>query len=127
MINYYVGVLKNYVLFSGRARREEYWYFVLCNFIVSLVIGIITGLIGLPFIDTIYSLAVFLPSLAVAIRRMHDINKSGWFILIPIYNIVLCATPGDRGPNRFGEDPIPSSNPATENSPKIEKNNNIIE
>ncbi|WP_060874781.1 DUF805 domain-containing protein [Myroides odoratus] len=106
MINYYVFVLKNYANFNGRARRSEFWYFTLVNLIISFVLGFISGLLfDSALLGNIYSLAVLLPTIAVAIRRMHDINKSGWFILIPIYNIVLAATEGDKGDNAYGADP----------------------
>lgn len=104
-MNYYLFVLKNYVKFDGRARRSEYWYFTLINIIISIVLGVIAGFIGFDFLGNIYSLAVLLPSIAVAIRRMHDVGKSGWFILIPIYNIILAATEGESGANEYGEDP----------------------
>lgn len=58
-----------------------------------------------PFIPTIYSLAVLIPGIAVAIRRMHDVGKSGWYILIPIYNLILACTDGDKGQNEYGADP----------------------
>ncbi len=104
-MNYFIAVLKKYAVFTGRARRSEFWYFVLFNFIISWVLSIVFGLLKLPIISTLYSLAVFLPSIGVGIRRMHDINKSGWFILIPIYNIILWAQAGDQGENQYGPDP----------------------
>ncbi len=113
-MNYYFSVLKKYAVFSGRARRAEYWYFVLFNTIAAIIVGIIGQAVGLAKegsnpLSTVYQLAVLLPSLAVAVRRMHDTNKSGWFILVPIYNLVLALTPGTKGDNRFGPDPITSS------------------
>lgn len=98
-------VFENYANFEGRARRSEYWWFTLMNIIISFVVGFIGGLIMFPLIGTFYSLAVLVPSIAVAIRRMHDIGKSGWYILIPIYNIVLLATEGNYGENEYGSDP----------------------
>lgn len=83
-------VLENYANFNGRARRSEYWYFVLFNFLFSLVARFLDSLINfqnLEIIGTIYSLAVFIPSLAVSVRRLHDIGKSGWIFLI--VNVVL--------------------------------------
>ncbi|KAF2515375.1 DUF805 domain-containing protein [Flavobacterium zhairuonense] len=100
-------VFENYANFNGRARRREYWMFFLINMIISIVLGFVVGLISpsLAIIGNIYSLAVLLPGIGVAIRRMHDIGKSGWFILIPIYNIFLLATEGEKGPNQYGADP----------------------
>ena len=104
-MNYYLKVLKQYADFEGRARRSEYWYFFLFNIIISLGIGFISGLIRIPILGTIYSLAVLIPSIAVAIRRMHDVDKSGWYCLIPIYNLILACTEGTRGGNQYGSDP----------------------
>ncbi len=112
MINYYKMVLSKYATFSGRSRRSEYWYFVLFNLIISFVLAFIDASIGTYDLETrngllgsIYSLALLVPSLAVAVRRMHDLGKSGWYILIPIYNIVLLATEGTKGTNEYGPDP----------------------
>ena len=71
---------------------KEYWSFFLVNIFLSII----------PFVGTIYSLAVLIPSLAVAVRRMHDVGVSGWYILIPIYNIVLLCTKGDHFYNEYG-------------------------
>lgn len=107
-------VFENYANFSGRARRKEYWYFVLFNVIISIVLGIIDGVAGLTIGDpekgrgilgTISSLAFLIPSIAVGVRRMHDVGKSGWFILIPIYNLILACTDGEQGENNYGSDP----------------------
>ncbi len=111
-MNWYLIVLKKYAVFTGRARRSEYWYFILFNFLNSFILSytdIIFGMYdeetGYGVLSTIYALAVLVPGIAVAIRRMHDVGKSGWFMLIPIYNIVLAATPGDVGENEYGPDP----------------------
>jgi|AntRauTorckE5430_2_1112549.scaffolds.fasta_scaffold10526_2 uncharacterized membrane protein YhaH (DUF805 family) len=105
--NYYLEVLKKYTVFNGRARRAEYWYFILFNLIISIGLGIIDGAMGLTDfgIGSVYSLGVFIPSIAVGVRRMHDVGKSGWFLLIPIYNIVLAATEGEAETNDYGADP----------------------
>lgn len=104
-MNYYFKVLQNYATFDGRARRSEYWYFVLFNFIVTIVLALLGIIVNFPFVDSIYSLAVLIPSIAVGVRRMHDVGKSGWFILIPIYNLILACTDGDNQVNEYGEDP----------------------
>ena len=104
-MNYYITVLQNYANFNGRARRSEYWYFVLFNIIISIGIGFVGGFIGFTLLSTIYSVGVLVPSIAVAVRRMHDVGKSGWFILIPIYNLVLVCSDGDKGDNAYGPDP----------------------
>ena len=108
MIEWYKKVVfENYANFKGRARRSEYWYFVLANSIISFTISMLTALLSpkLVFLSIIYSFAVFIPTIAVLIRRMHDVGKSGWYILIPIYNLILACTAGDYGKNDYGQDP----------------------
>jgi len=104
-MNYYLKVLKQYADFNGRARRKEYWMFVLFNFIVGFLISITGGMMGAEILYTIYSLAVIIPSIAVGVRRMHDVGKSGWYLLIPIYNFILACTDGDSGDNEYGSNP----------------------
>ncbi len=109
-MNYYFEVLKKYAVFSGRASRKEYWMFSLFNIIIMFVLGLILAVIGITYekadlLVNIYSLAVALPSIAVTIRRMHDVNKSGWFMLIPFYNFILTVTDGTKGDNKYGPDP----------------------
>lgn len=104
-MNWYLKVIQNYVTFSGRARRKEYWMFFLISTIISIVISIIANVVHFPLLSTIYSLVVLLPTLAVGVRRMHDVGKSGWFILIPIYNLILFCTDGEQGENAYGPDP----------------------
>ena len=106
MVEWYKKVVfENYANFNGRARRSEYWYFTLANIIVSIIIGFIFGFVKMPLLANVYSLAVLLPSIGVAVRRMHDVNKSGWYALIPIYNLILACTEGYSGANEYGEDP----------------------
>jgi len=117
-MDWYLKVLRNYVGFSGRARRKEYWMFVLVNFILTLVLGIVDKILGWEraggegILTTIYALLVFLPSLAVLFRRLHDTDRSAWWlllILIPIVGwlIILAfnCQAGTAGENRFGPDP----------------------
>lgn len=98
-------VLENYANFNGRADRPEYWWFFLFSFLVSIGLNIVGAIIHLPLISSIWSLAVLIPSIAVGVRRMHDVGKSGWFLLIPIYNLILACTEGQPGPNEYGPDP----------------------
>ena len=109
---WYIEVLRKYTVFTGRARRSEYWYFILFNFLNSFILsltditfGMYDEVSGYGVLSTIYGLAVLVPGIAVAIRRMHDVGKSGWFMLIPIYNIILAITPGIIGDNEYGPDP----------------------
>lgn len=104
-MNYYFDVLKRYADFNGRARRKEYWMFMLFNIIVSYTLAFIGIKMEFPMLSSIYSLAVFLPSVGVAIRRMHDVGKSGWYCIIPIYNIILACTDSDHGQNEYGPNP----------------------
>ncbi len=99
-------ITENYINFNGRARRAEYWWFVLFNIILSVVMSILMRI--LPFgkiLYTIVSFALLLPGLGVAIRRMHDTDHRGWWLLCPIYNFILTLLPGTAGSNRFGDDP----------------------
>ena len=115
MFDWYLKVVRdNYANFSGRARRSEYWFYTLCSFLISVVLQVIDFLIGFEdgLIVNIYSLAVFIPALAVFVRRLHDVGKSGWMILLMflpvigwIWLLVLLFTDGDSGRNEYGPDP----------------------
>ncbi|MBV7440595.1 DUF805 domain-containing protein [Weeksellaceae bacterium TAE3-ERU29] len=103
---YFVNILKNnYANFKGRARRAEYWYFVLFNVIIAFVLGFIFGLLDLSFVASLYWLAVFVPSIALGFRRVQDVGKPGWFIFIPIYGFILTLQEGEKGANEYGADP----------------------
>ncbi len=112
-MNWYLHVIKNnYVNFSGRASRPEFWFFILFNLIATVVIGAVSGIIRMPFLGGLYSLAVLLPSLGVTVRRLQDTDRPWPWIFIslipiagPIILIVLLAQEGTDGENQFGEDP----------------------
>lgn len=113
-MNWYLDVLRNYAKFDGRARRTEYWMFTLFNLIVMVVLGIILGLIDPVLVGLVglYSLGVMIPALAVSVRRLHDTNRSGWWILVSfvpliggIILLVLMCLDGTSGDNEFGPDP----------------------
>jgi uncharacterized membrane protein YhaH (DUF805 family) len=109
---------KNYVNFSTRAARSEYWFWTLFVVLVSIVTNILDALIvgtgsGFAPLSTIASLGLLLPGIAVSIRRLHDLDRSGWWlfiVLIPLVGaiilIVWYCTKGTDGPNRFGSDPL---------------------
>ena len=118
-MKYYLKALENYTNFSGRSRRKEYWMFNLFNFIFAVVTMILDNLFGLTFdlapygsIYALYALCVFIPSFAVSVRRLHDVGKSGWMILISIIPIVgaiwllvLFLTDSDPDENEYGQNP----------------------
>jgi len=113
-MHWYLEVLRKYAVFSGRARRMEYWMFVLINFIIALVLAGIEYLLGISnnVLSILYDLAVLIPSLAVAVRRLHDTNRSGWWILInliPIIGwiifIVFAVQDSQPGINQYGPNP----------------------
>ena len=106
-------ITTNYVNFSGRASRKEYWMFNLFNIIASFVVILLDSLLGLNCVlSLIYTLAILLPSYAVIIRRLHDTGKSGWWLLlmfIPfvggIILLIFCLIDSTPGPNQYGENP----------------------
>jgi len=110
-INWYFQVLNKYMQFKGRACRAEYWYFFLFNLLIGAgvnllasVLGALTGH-GSSFGNTVfnvYQLAVFIPHMAVAVRRMHDSDRSGWWLLLPIVNLVFLCLAGDKESNKYG-------------------------
>jgi uncharacterized membrane protein YhaH (DUF805 family)/uncharacterized RDD family membrane protein YckC len=118
-MNWYLEVLKKYAVFSGRARRKEYWYFILFSVIMIIpitVIDYVTGTfnakVGMGLLGAIYMLAVWIPNIAVSVRRLHDTDRSGWWlliILVPLigFIVLLVFTVKDSDPreNRFGSNP----------------------
>ena len=123
-MRYYLEALKKYAVFHGRAHRAEFWWFVLFNAIFSYALNVTFGAsVGVPeesissaspqaVLPAIYGLAMFLPAIGVSIRRLHDTNRSGWWLLIAFFPIVggiilivFYAQAGDAGENQFGADP----------------------
>ncbi|GHC05503.1 DUF805 domain-containing protein [Cerasicoccus arenae] len=118
-MNYYLEALKKYVVFQGRSRRSEYWFFVLFNTIALIILGVIDNVIGTNFegvpygaLYSIYSLGVFLPSIAVFVRRMHDTGRSGFWIfisLIPLIGaivlLIFLVQDSQEGDNKYGPNP----------------------
>jgi uncharacterized membrane protein YhaH (DUF805 family) len=114
-MNWYLEVLKKYAVFDGRARRSEYWYFVLFNVIAAVILALFDGVIrkmtGFGLLGTLYSLAVLLPGIGVSIRRLHDTNRSGWWLLlalVPLVGLVLIwffAQDSDSASNHYGTNP----------------------
>jgi len=101
--NPYLEALKNYAVFNGRATRREYWLFFLISMGVAFVMGFIDGFFETGgVLQGLYNLALLVPSIAVGVRRMHDTDRSGWWLLLPIVNLVFLAQDSQPGPNRFG-------------------------
>ncbi len=114
------SVLRNYITFTGRAPRSEYWFWVLFVLIVSIVASILDAAIfpwssvGSGPVSLIVTFGLLLPNISVSIRRLHDIDRTGWWLLIgliPLIGIIVllvwACTKGTPGPNRFGPDPLP--------------------
>lgn len=117
-MKYYLHALRNYATFSGRACRAEFWWFQLFNLVVIpaalFALECVTDqLVDRPFPRSVdysmavwvYRLAAFIPGIAVGVRRMHDTNHRGWWLLFPIANLALAVTEGNDGVNRFGVNP----------------------
>jgi uncharacterized membrane protein YhaH (DUF805 family) len=117
-MNWYLDAWKNYINFQGRARRKAYWMFVLFNIIALVILSLIEGALGLSgqngygILTGLYSLAIILPLIALAVRRLHDTGRSGWWILIglvpligPIVLIVFYVTDSQPGTNQYGPNP----------------------
>jgi uncharacterized membrane protein YhaH (DUF805 family) len=107
-MKYYIDVLKKYADFKGRARRQEYWMFSLFHamIIIALVIFYsVTQTEALLYVLVAYILATTLPSLAVRVRRNHDSGKSGWFVLVPYYNLYLLFIDSEPNTNQYGPNP----------------------
>jgi len=116
LVENYFSVLKKYAVFTGRANRKEFWMFVLVNIIISLIFGILTKIPVLKvlfwIVFTLFGLAVLIPSIALGIRRLHDVNYTGWLMLlcvVPVVNVIvvflLCVIEGNPNENQYG--PIP--------------------
>jgi uncharacterized membrane protein YhaH (DUF805 family) len=141
MMHYYFRALKKYADFKGRARRKEFWFFMLWSTIIYFVLGIIDAIGGFqvvlytfpaPTINTetgtettqlppfqlgilwmLYCIAIIIPTIAISVRRLHDINRTGWLYLLilvcflgSLALIVLYIIPGTKGENKYGPDPI---------------------
>ena len=118
-MNWFLIALKKYADFSGRASRSEYWYFVLFYLLIGIGLGIVDGLIGTLHAQTgvgllsgLFGLAMIVPSISVNVRRLHDIDRSGWWLLLIfavivgwIVLLVFGMMDSQPGVNRFGANP----------------------
>jgi len=121
-------ITKKFAAFSGRARRKEFWLFMLFYYVGALVLAFVDGFAGtfdpetgVAILSTLFSLVFFLPALTVSIRRLHDIDRSGWWFLIGfipliglIVLIVFYVKRGTADQNRYGNDPLGGTAPATD-------------
>lgn len=113
IMEWYLKVVRNYAVFTGRARRTEYWMFVLFNILFAALASVLDWILGSwNMVSGLYGLAMLIPSIAVAVRRLHDINKTGFFLLIGlipvigfIWLLILFLKEGDMGDNQYGTDP----------------------
>lgn len=111
-MDWYLTVLKKYAVFSGRARRKEYWMFFLFNFIFSFILTFVDVFLDTVLFGAIYGLAVLIPSLTVTVRRLHDIGRTGWWALIGLIPLIgfivlfiFVTTDGNEGSNEYGSNP----------------------
>lgn len=112
-MSWFLRVIKNYAVFRGRARRKEYWMFILFSAIFAFVIAFLEPFLGAEdILSTIYSLFLLLPSLAVTVRRLHDTGRSGWWVLISlipligaIVLLVFTVLDSEPGENKYGPYP----------------------
>ncbi len=118
-MNWFVAVLKRYALFSGRARRKEYWMYTLIYILIAVVLGFLDEMLGgAGVLGLLLALGLFVPSLAVTVRRLHDTERSGWWVLIvfvPIVGaivlVVFMCLAGTPGSNPYGPDPLGEPEP----------------
>ena len=118
-MNWYLEVLKKYAVFSGRSRRKEYWYFALFSLLIFIALGVVDGMVGffsiepgIGLLGSIFALLMFIPSLAVGVRRLHDTNRSGWWTLLCLVPcighfvlLVFLVQDSKPGENRYGSNP----------------------
>ena len=110
-MKWYVKAWKKYAVFSGRASRKEYWMFLLFNVIVAFFVGMVSAILepatssDQSVLVNIYQLAVLIPSISVGCRRMHDTDRSGWWLLVPIVSLIFLIEEGTKGANKFGPSP----------------------
>jgi uncharacterized membrane protein YhaH (DUF805 family) len=105
-MKWYLMALKRFADFNGRSRRSEYWFFYLFSMIIIVVLSVLSAYVpALKYLMMIYYVGMIVPLIAAGVRRMHDVGKSGWYLLIPIYSLILLFTAGIAGTNEYGPDP----------------------
>lgn len=116
-MEWFMKALRQYAVFTGRARRKEYWFFVLFYILIAIGLGFIDSMLGLGseeygLLSGLFGLAMLLPALGVAVRRMHDTGRSGWWVLVSLIPFIgwlifiwFATRDGEPGPNAYGPDP----------------------
>jgi uncharacterized membrane protein YhaH (DUF805 family) len=114
-MKYYLEAFGKYAKFSGRASRKEFWMFFLINSLIIIGLVVIESVFlgnsspDKSVLASLYNLVTIVPYLALSVRRVHDVGKSGWFVLIPLYNLILFASEGSNDENKFGPVPVVNS------------------
>lgn len=124
-MQWYLKVLRNYAVFQGRAQRKEYWMFFLVNFLIAVALGVLDtmfgtmGETGYGVLSGLYSLAVFVPGIAVSVRRLHDTGRTGWWLLVGFVPVIgalvllyFLVLDSDEGSNEYGPNPKAAPAPA---------------
>lgn len=112
LIGLYISTFKKFGTCRGRASQKEYWNFVLFNFLIGFTLGFIEAILGInsesseSILVSLFQLAVFIPSITVGVRRMHDSGKRGWWLLVPLANLYFILRKGNDGENKYGQKPI---------------------
>ncbi len=111
-MDWYLLVLKNYLGFHGRARRKEFWMFLLIDILIRIILGLVEYRLQVGFLSQIYSVLIFLPYVGVSMRRLHDTERSGWWLLLSFIPVIgtlvllfFMAIEGTTGRNAYGQDP----------------------
>ncbi|MDD1783619.1 DUF805 domain-containing protein [Enterovibrio sp. ZSDZ35] len=110
-MEYFIGALKKYADFTGRARRKEYWMFILCYALLYVAFVVIDLITGIELLTAVYSIALLIPSLSIAARRLHDTGRSGWWqliALIPVIGwiiLIVFLAQDSHDDNKYGANP----------------------
>lgn len=106
-MHWYIDAFKKYAVFSGRSTREAFWMFVLFDIMFTFILSFIDGIASskTEILSTLYFLFTFIPYIAIWIRRMHDIGRSGWWMLVPIVNFIFLLIESEQGRNKYGPPP----------------------
>jgi uncharacterized membrane protein YhaH (DUF805 family) len=97
-----IATLRQFMVIDGTATRRQFWYFIVFGWLADFGTSILDGFVPGDFLSTLTNIALFVPTLTAAIRRMHDTDRAGWWLLVPIANFVFLISPGT--PNRWQKD-----------------------